>query len=499
MSEGPFPTAPDPVLPTPHVEAPPFAWDDDALETPSRLHTGLEILKDNFEAFTVALIMALVIKHFCVEAFKIPTGSMYPTLYGENTSPQDIGDRILVDKWAYLGSGPERWDVVVFRYPLNWSKHFIKRVVGLGGEWIKTGYGDIWTRTSDEDPWRIATKRRRVRDELYLPVYPPEPDDYDERPPPVASKYWEVDEGGGWTVEDHQTLRFAGGEKASALLQKRIGRKTSPSSHSMSGDGDLVRDVRIVLALTPEKEGAFTLSWRAAEDHAAVVRLAFPGMEDGSRASTWRADGEHLMVPLDARLAAGRTTHLELECVDGQVYVHVDGEEVAHLDENRSIDDLRDIQDYMQELTLKAEGGAVVVRDLRIERDVHYRAKEMYELSRGGTGVQVPEGHYFMLGDNTDSSSDSRAWKLAGVVLEDGSEIWYEANSNDNSPRTDDDGYLRVIDQEGVERRWQREDEDHRPPYRAVPFVDRDLIVGRAFYIFWPIFPDFPGRAGFIH
>jgi signal peptidase I len=476
--------------------APPFASPDEE-PSPSRLHAGLEILKDNFEAFTVALIMALVIKHFCVEAFKIPTGSMYPTLYGENTSPQNVGDRILVDKWAYLTSGPERWDVIVFRYPLNWSKHFIKRVAGLGGEWIKTGYGDLWTRTSEDEPWRIATKRRRVRDELYLPVYPPEPDEYDERPPPEPSRYWEVE--GGWSVEDHQTLRFAGGDAGSAVFLKRIGRTTGPTSHSLEGDGDLVRDVRVLLTLTPQAQSTFTLSWRAAEDQAAVVRLAPPGAATGGHVSTWNADGMELVKPLDVRLAPGRAAKLELECVDGEVYVHLDGEEIAHLDEARSIEDIRDIQDYMQELKLTAEGGAVFVGDVRIERDVYYRAKEMYELSSGGTGVRVPEGHYFMLGDNTDSSSDSRAWKLAGVVLEDGTEFWYEANSSDNAPRTRDDGYLHVLDQQGIERRWLREEEDHRPPYRDMPFVDRDLVVGRAFFIFWPVFPGFPGRAGFIH
>lgn len=496
MSDGPFPLLPDPPGPATRVAAPPFAWPEEE-RPPSRLHSGLEILKDNFEAFTVALIMALVIKHFCVEAFKIPTGSMYPTLYGENTSPQNIGDRILVDKWAYLGSGPERWDVVVFRYPLNRSKHFIKRVAGLGGEWIKTGYGDIWTRKSEEEPWRIATKRRRVRDELYLPVYPPEDGEYDGQPPPEPSQYWEIE--GAWSVEDHRTLRFAGGAEASAVFERRIGRLTDPTSHSMSSDGEIVRDARFVMTLTPDAAATFTLAWRTRKDRTTELRLAPPGAAEGSTLSAWRTDDEQVVKTLDVRLVPGRSTRLELESVDGQVYVHVDGDEIAQVDEDRSIDDIPDVGDFEQELRLTAEGGALVVGKVRIERDVYYRAKEMYELARDGEGVHVPEGHYFMLGDNTDSSSDSRAWKLAGVVLENGTEIWYEANGSDNRPQTGDDGYVHVIDREGIERRWLRDDIDHRPPHKAQPFVARDLVVGRAFLIFWPIFPHFPGRAGFIH
>ncbi|MHC5009577.1 MAG: signal peptidase I, partial [Planctomycetota bacterium] len=138
-------------------------------EPPAEKHQGLQSFRDNLEAFTIALVMALVIKHYCVEAFKIPTSSMEPTLHGSDSN----GDRILVDKWAYLFSGPQRGDVIVFRYPLNEAKHFIKRVAGVGPEWLKIEHGDVWVRDTDVDPWRIATKRRRVREELYVPVYPP--------------------------------------------------------------------------------------------------------------------------------------------------------------------------------------------------------------------------------------------------------------------------------------------------------------------------------------
>ena len=55
-----------------------------SVTTAERPATALDVLKDNFEAFAIAIVMALVIKHFCVEAFRIPTGSMEPTLLGED-------------------------------------------------------------------------------------------------------------------------------------------------------------------------------------------------------------------------------------------------------------------------------------------------------------------------------------------------------------------------------------------------------------------------------
>ena len=120
------------------------------------------------------------------------------------------------------------------------------------------------------------------------------------------------------------------------------------------------------------------------------------------------------------------------------------------------------------------------------------------DLGPSGDGVKVPEDHYFVLGDNTGQSSDSRKWHLSAIVLQDGSEILYESSDSDNSPHFRDDGYQYVVDHQGVERHWKMEDEVQRVRRRdRQPFVHRDLVVGRAFFVFWPV--HIPGRVGFIH
>lgn len=98
-------------------------------------------LREFVEAVAVAVVLALFIRTFVVQAFKIPSGSMKPTL--------KVGDHILVNKFIYGVkiplvretlipiSEPEREDVIVFIYPVNKSKDFIKRVIGLPGEQIE--------------------------------------------------------------------------------------------------------------------------------------------------------------------------------------------------------------------------------------------------------------------------------------------------------------------------------------------------------------------------
>lgn len=102
--------------------------------------------RENVEAIVVALLIALFIRTFVVEAFKIPSGSMLPTL--------QIGDHLLVNKFLYgprleipfttISFGrlpglraPQRGDVIVFAYPRDPSQNYIKRVVAVAGQTVQ--------------------------------------------------------------------------------------------------------------------------------------------------------------------------------------------------------------------------------------------------------------------------------------------------------------------------------------------------------------------------
>ncbi len=98
-------------------------------------------LRENIEAIIVAVILALFIRTFIVQAFKIPSGSMKETL--------QIGDHILVNKFIYgvkvpflrttviAVKNPKRNDIVVFKFPEDPGKDFIKRVIGVAGDVVE--------------------------------------------------------------------------------------------------------------------------------------------------------------------------------------------------------------------------------------------------------------------------------------------------------------------------------------------------------------------------
>jgi signal peptidase I len=117
-----------------------------------------KFIKEYLEPFVVAVLIALFIRAFVVQAFQIPSSSMEPTLL--------IGDYLLVNKFTYgiripytnvkffQFKKPQRGDVIVFIFPLDPSKDFIKRVIGTEGEKVEIIHNKIYINDRlIDDPW----------------------------------------------------------------------------------------------------------------------------------------------------------------------------------------------------------------------------------------------------------------------------------------------------------------------------------------------------------
>lgn len=142
--------------------------------------------KENIDSLVWAVVLALAIRTFIIAPFKIPSGSMRPTLIE--------GDRILVTKYEYRLRKPQRGDIVVFYYPNEWhsigerfqnvfdrsrpsgarfsqlltaGRPFIKRLVGLGGDKVEIRGGKIYVNGAVLDSNDVFRNNLYVNDGIY--------------------------------------------------------------------------------------------------------------------------------------------------------------------------------------------------------------------------------------------------------------------------------------------------------------------------------------------
>jgi signal peptidase I len=187
-----------------------------------------ESARETFESIVFAFVLAFLFRTFEAEAFVIPTGSMAPTLFGrhkdldcaqcgyrfrfgasdelneesgylyagtritsaicpncqfENESAEDAlafnGDRILVNKYPYEVGEPDRWDVFVFKFPLEPKTNFIKRLVGLPNETVRIRDGDVYT--FDPQAGEQIQRKHKLEKQRAIQI-----DVYDDTCPPTA-------------------------------------------------------------------------------------------------------------------------------------------------------------------------------------------------------------------------------------------------------------------------------------------------------------------------
>lgn len=91
-----------------------------------RQRPAKSVVREYGEALVFAIVLALIMRQFVVQAFKIPSESMKTTLL--------VGDHILVNKFLYYFTPPKRLDIIVFRFPWEEDRDFIKRVIGVPGD-----------------------------------------------------------------------------------------------------------------------------------------------------------------------------------------------------------------------------------------------------------------------------------------------------------------------------------------------------------------------------
>ena len=137
--------------------------------------------RETIETVLWALVLALILRYFVVQAFWIPSGSMIPTLIP--------GDRVLVSKFWYHFQPPKRGQIIVFKYPLDPKRDFIKRVIGHPGEVVSLEEGVVYI---DGEP--LAEPYVKNHDSYNMePIKVPEKSYFvmgDNRPNSQDSRFW---------------------------------------------------------------------------------------------------------------------------------------------------------------------------------------------------------------------------------------------------------------------------------------------------------------------
>ncbi len=519
-------------------------------------------------------MLALLFRGFEGEAFVIPTGSMAPTLMGMHkdircekcgyeirtgateererqvgpvrkvTCPlcryvnqidtyrknhiSFSGDRIVVNKFAYQFSDPERWDVIVFKFPGNPKQNYIKRLVGLPGETIGVKYGDAYRY--DGDQGAILRKPPHKIKCLLQPVYDTEYVAEELVSAGWPSPWQPAGNDSGWkTADDQRSYHLETPQDTIAWLNYRQLPNAAAweaiergyNLADISTQGELITDFCGYNAYHFSQRGFSGEGWHWVGDLAleCEVDVASPTGElwfdlvEGGRHHTCRIDvstGEAVLSIDDGRTVfdggeepvgqlvaqtkirkPGRYD-VRLANVDNQLVLWVNGRVVPLEADGKvqrgtysvpggerpvwSEDDPGDLQP----VRIGGKGLTLNVRELRVLRDIYYvaadnrgaMANNAYDY-RGLVDYEVIQRLFRTPRDwATSNYFDLRRDDVRFSVGED-----QFFPMGDNSPQSKD------------ARLWHGPQTSHVEGQYTInvnPYVERERLIGKAFLVYWP-------------
>ncbi len=467
-------------------------WDDDPVMS-FLLH-----IKDHVEMIIVAFIMALVIRCFFVEVFKIPTGSMEPTLMGNHQARAYGGDRIMVNKFHYLFDSVDRFDVVVFRYPLNITRNFIKRAVAVGPEYVKFRRGDIYTADEKEGTFKIARKDLATQQSLWIPL----PATRNVPHGGDILDHWQLVSSGDVSGNPNH-VRLSAKKDEPAKLRFKKGIVDAPViPEGGNGRHHTVKDLKITATISncsSEDRADFTLydgAWRF------QLQLNGDGTSELYIENRAADRDRSFSLPEMSGVFQGGQHTIEFFVYDGYCGVLLDGERLVRKTYRENHGDFSS-EEYMGvgKPVVRVREGAVNVNRLGLFRDIYYwwGKPSNSNFGRDTEPVFVPKDRVIVIGDNVNSSRDSRKWKQKVITLKNGQQFYVDLGNWKKRERRSGSPYwwyqkgpkLRMlVDRNGNPLRTDEVNgetiDNEKTRSKAFKFIRTELIVGKALWVWWP-------------
>lgn len=442
-------------------------------------------ISENIEAIAISIAMALVLKFFIIEAYQIPTGSMQPTILGDAAT--GIKDRVLADKLITMLRPPERWEVMIFRFPLDERRLYVKRIVGLPGETLEVLGGDIWADGV------IARKPDHVNESVLKHIA--------ENDGPMDIGRWFTTQGAVEVSGTSAVFRDAGTPRL--LLRTPVvddflhGFDPGWGIAPMMGGDYAVPDLDVTFTAHLDADAEALNVVFESDDGNTVFVLPTAGSDQAAHVlMPVTPDGEQQRIPIDGLvLPTGTDVEILARMVDRRLLLIVDGEEWLRYDDDLSGPHAQSPR--RARIAFEIPGGGQL-SDVHVRRDIFYLPS-----TRGGHGEQpdgweIPDDSYFGMGDNTQYSHDSRSWKTVTFTLRDGTEITgfdfpgggWGRQPGDANPFTERDGTLRFADVHGDSITFKPGDVVGQSRQFA-PFINQRFLLGKAGVVFWPVVDPF--------